>query len=432
MPASNMARRTSDGSASRLTPSACKMSAAPESEEKLRLPCLAMGTPAPATTMAAAVETLKLPWPSPPVPTISIAPSGGSTRSILARMVRAAPVISSTVSPRSRSADRKAPICAGVAAPDIMASKAEAASISPSFSPAMTRPNSALKVAACVIPPSLMAALSCRHARCGGEHQEILQQVVAAGRGDAFGMELHAIDRTLAVGQAHDEAVLGLGGHAQRFGQVLALDDQRMVARRRKRIGQVLEYARAAMADLGNFSVHRRFGAHHLAAESLADRLVAETDAEDGHMPGLGYQLQADAGMVGIARSGRDDDALRLQRQGRFDGERVVPFDRYLGAELAQVVPQVIGEAVVVIDQQEHKKASRKARLYQAGAGRKRLGRGGDCGARLRNRLSFGPRPDGRGERGMAVKSQGRRRAWRWLWYALAVVLAGVIAGIYF
>jgi hypothetical protein len=32
----------------------------------------------------------------------------------------------------------------------------------------------------------------------------------------------------------------------------------------------------------------------------------------------------------------------------------------------------------------------------------------------------------------MAVTSQGRRRAWRWLWCALVVVLAGVIAGIYF
>jgi hypothetical protein len=32
----------------------------------------------------------------------------------------------------------------------------------------------------------------------------------------------------------------------------------------------------------------------------------------------------------------------------------------------------------------------------------------------------------------MAVSLQGRKRAWRWLWYALAVVLAGLAAGIYF
>ena len=76
MPASQMARRTRLMSASILTPSAARMSAEPDFDEKLRLPCLATGTPQPATTMAAAVEMLKLPEPSPPVPTVSMAPGG--------------------------------------------------------------------------------------------------------------------------------------------------------------------------------------------------------------------------------------------------------------------------------------------------------------------------------------------------------------------
>jgi hypothetical protein len=58
------------------------------------------------------------------VPTTSIAPSGASTLSIFARMVVTAPVISSTVSPRTRSPISNAPICEGVASPDIMRSKA--------------------------------------------------------------------------------------------------------------------------------------------------------------------------------------------------------------------------------------------------------------------------------------------------------------------
>jgi hypothetical protein len=44
--------------------------------------------------------------------------------SILLRMVVAAPVISSTVSPRTLSAIRKPPICEGVALPDMTISKA--------------------------------------------------------------------------------------------------------------------------------------------------------------------------------------------------------------------------------------------------------------------------------------------------------------------
>ena len=50
------------------TPSASSTSAVPVREDMLRLPCLATGTPQAATTNAAAVETLSVPWPSPPVP----------------------------------------------------------------------------------------------------------------------------------------------------------------------------------------------------------------------------------------------------------------------------------------------------------------------------------------------------------------------------
>ena len=81
---------------------------------------------------------LRLCEPSPPVPTMSIAPSGASTRSILSRIVATAPEISSTVSPRTRSAIRKPPIWPGVASPDMMMSKASRASSKESGLPAAT------------------------------------------------------------------------------------------------------------------------------------------------------------------------------------------------------------------------------------------------------------------------------------------------------
>src|SRR6516162_9581219 len=126
-PISHRQRRTIAKSASILTPSAVSTSADPDREESARLPCLATGTPQPATTSALAVEMLKLPEASPPVPQVSIAPGGASTTSALARMIRAAPAISSTVSPRTRSAIRKAPICDAVAFPLMMISNAASA-----------------------------------------------------------------------------------------------------------------------------------------------------------------------------------------------------------------------------------------------------------------------------------------------------------------
>ena len=53
------------------TPSASNTSALPQRLDTERLPCLATRTPAPASTSAAAVETLMVPARSPPVPHVS-------------------------------------------------------------------------------------------------------------------------------------------------------------------------------------------------------------------------------------------------------------------------------------------------------------------------------------------------------------------------
>src|SRR5712692_1634019 len=58
-----------------------------------------------------------------------------ATRSIFSRITVTAPVISSTVSPRTRNAINRAPICEGVASPDIMVSKPRAASSRVSVAP---------------------------------------------------------------------------------------------------------------------------------------------------------------------------------------------------------------------------------------------------------------------------------------------------------
>ena len=70
-----------------------------------RLPCLATGTPAPATTNPAVVEMLNVWAPSPPVPQVStVRGSRHGAVTAAARSARAAPTISPTVSPLVRSA----------------------------------------------------------------------------------------------------------------------------------------------------------------------------------------------------------------------------------------------------------------------------------------------------------------------------------------
>src|SRR5689334_24228166 len=120
VPTSTKARWMVSRSASILTPRAASTSAAPLLEEAARLPCLATGTLQAAQTKATAVEMFKVPAWSPPVPHTSIASGRAEMRSIFSRITLTAPVISSMVSPRTRIAISKPPICAGVASPDIM------------------------------------------------------------------------------------------------------------------------------------------------------------------------------------------------------------------------------------------------------------------------------------------------------------------------
>src|SRR5262245_36329181 len=140
MPTWSMHWATRAGVRSRLTPSASTTSADPQRLETDRLPCFATFRPAPATTNAVAVDTLNVPDASPPVPAVSISISRSvparavptsprvRTRTALSRMTSARPMSSSTVSPFMRSAVRKAATWTEVAAPDMRASIAAAAS----------------------------------------------------------------------------------------------------------------------------------------------------------------------------------------------------------------------------------------------------------------------------------------------------------------
>ena len=121
IPTSSIQRATEAGGRAICTPRASSTSAEPVREEAARPPCLQTGTPAPATTRAAIVETLIVPAWSPPVPQVSTSrlPSsaGTGTLSATSSMASNMPVSSSEVSPLQRKPKMNAATCDGVAAP---------------------------------------------------------------------------------------------------------------------------------------------------------------------------------------------------------------------------------------------------------------------------------------------------------------------------
>src|SRR5438309_4857330 len=103
-------------------------------------------------------------------------------------MAVTAPVISSTVSPRTRNAIRKPPIWAGVTSPDSIVSKASSASARVSVEPVATLAMRGLNA-------SMSFLFGCRPLASGvprrGDIEEVFQDQRPVLGKDALGMELH-------------------------------------------------------------------------------------------------------------------------------------------------------------------------------------------------------------------------------------------------
>src|SRR5271165_407323 len=185
---------------------------------------------------------------------MSMAFSGALTASIFDRIAATAPVISSAVSPRTRSAIRNAPICEGVTSPDRIASNASTASALVRDAPAATLAIRGLKAS---ITSGVVLRAQVR-AEGGGEVEEVAQDGAAVFARDALRVKLDAVNRPLAMLDRHDEALVALGRHLKRVRRGRALDHQRMVARGLEGAIDAAKDAAGVMGDARGLAVHGR------------------------------------------------------------------------------------------------------------------------------------------------------------------------------
>ena len=76
-------------------------------------------------------------------------------------------------------------------------------------------------------------------------------------------------------------------------------------------------------------------------------------------MPGhVRNERNEDAGLAGRAGPGRKQDPLRLQGFDFVHGELVVAADIDFGTQLAQILDEVVGEGVVVVEDEDHGRTS--------------------------------------------------------------------------
>lgn len=173
--------------------------------------------------------------------------------------------------------------------------------------------------------------------------------------GDAFGVELDPVNRFFPVLYAHNDSICCFGCDFKNVRQALSFDDERVIARDLQRGGQAGKNTFSAMCDLRCLAVQGRCF-NNLSAEGLSDGLVSQTNAEQrGVSFGGGFdKIKADSGVIRIAGAGGDDQSCGIQTKDFIDGDAIVAVDLHFGPQISEILDEVVGEAVVIVDEDDH------------------------------------------------------------------------------
>ena len=176
-------------------------------------------------------------------------------------------------------------------------------------------------------------------------------------------MKLYPLHRQLAMPQAHDLIHVtvpgfGPGGDFQTVRQSLRCHHQAVVAGSLEGLAQAPKHTLPAVVDKGSLAVHHLPRAHPLPAVHLADALHAQAHPQYRQLAGiLGNHRHGNAGLIGRAGPRGNDNALRRQRRDVGNGDFIVAHHLHFGPEFTQILHDIPGEGVVVVDHEylEHK-----------------------------------------------------------------------------
>ena len=110
----------------------------------------------------------------------------------------------------------------------------------------------------------------------------------------------------------------------------------------------------------GYFAVHHPIIDNHLRPESVPDALVPEADPEHGRRSAKGTNdFVREPRFARRTRAGRHQDPLGVQGADLVEGDLVVAMNAQLGFQLAQILDEVVGKRIVIVDHQHHGRRER-------------------------------------------------------------------------
>jgi len=165
------------------------------------------------------------------------------------------------------------------------------------------------------------------------------------------------------VANTHDLAFYGFGGDFEAGGDTFAFDEERVVTGGLKALRHSGENIGVLMLNGRGFPMHEVAGSNDFPTKMLSNALMAEAHAKERNAcfsRSLGNGKGA-AGFIGATGSGGEHDAFGVKRNDLIGGDFVVSVDFLFYTELTEILNQIVGERVEVVDDEEHS-------LYMSGS----------------------------------------------------------------
>jgi hypothetical protein len=188
---------------------------------------------------------------------------------------------------------------------------------------------------------------------------EILNNLDAILGEHGLRVELHALDGKRLMAHPHNLSVVVCGGsYDESRRQTFPGDHKGVVTRCSKGIWHAFEQPFAIVAYHRGLAVHDAARPRYHAPSNLTNRLMAEADPKDGGLTtaaeGETHHVETDSTSIRCARSWREHNCLGRQLSDLRNRDFIVAFDNHCFAKLPQVLNEVIGKAVVVVDNENH------------------------------------------------------------------------------
>ena len=189
-----------------------------------------------------------------------------------------------------------------------------------------------------------------------GHIQEVREKPGAFGSEHAFRVELHTEDRQLTMAQGHHDPVGNMGLNLEGVGNAVGLDAKRVVPRRSEGRRDTREQAAPIVHDLVGLAVHGSGCPAYARPEHVGYGLMAQTHAEHRNPGGrcCPDDVSRDTAVARRSWPRRDDDATGAKSHRFVGGHRIVAAYLDLGAESGEQLDQVVGERIVVVDDEDH------------------------------------------------------------------------------